>query len=370
MAIATIGSRLTYTIVVQNTGTLPAQNVTFTDPIPAGTTFVPNSVTVDGVATAGNPATGIPISNIPAGGSVTITFQVDVTSVPTPPVASNVASFGYEFQPAPNAPTITRTTTSNIVNTDIFTANVALTKAVDKTIATIGDTITYTITATNQATLAANNVIITDTPPAGTSFVPGSVTVNGTSTTDNPATGINVGTIAANGNATITFQVQVNTLPTPNPIPNSATSSFQYNPPNQPPINRNSTSNIVETQINATIINPTKSANQQIVNIGDIITYTITVPNNGNISATNVSITDPIPTGTTFIPNSVTVNGTAQSGVTPTNIPLGTIPAGQTTTVTFQVQVTSLPANGTITNEANVTFTSQPNPAEPQQPLR
>ncbi|MED2183241.1 hypothetical protein [Bacillus wiedmannii] len=365
MAIATIGSRLTYTIVVQNTGTLPAQNVTFTDPIPAGTTFVPNSVTVNGTPTAGDPSTGIPINNIPAGGSVTITFQVDVTSIPTPPVASNVASFGYEFQPAPNAPTITRTTTSNIVDTDIFTANVALTKAVDKAIATIGDAITYTITATNQAPLAANNVIITDTPPPGTSFVPGSVTVNGTSTTDNPATGINVGTIAANGNATITFQVRVNTLPTPNPIPNSATSSFQYNPPNQPPINRNSTSNIVETQINATIINPTKSANQQIVNIGDIITYTITVPNNGNISATNVSITDPIPTGTTFIPNSVTVNGATQFGVTPTNIPLGTIPAGQTTTVTFQVQVTSLPANGTITNEANITFTSQPNPTEP-----
>ncbi|MGN4558376.1 DUF7507 domain-containing protein [Bacillus cereus group sp. MYBK5-2] len=365
MAIATIGSRLTYTIVVQNTGTLPAQNVTFTDPIPAGTTFVPNSVTVNGTPTAGNPSAGIPINNIPAGGSVTITFQVDVTSIPAPPIASNVASFGYEFQPAPNAPTITRTTTSNIVNTDIFTANVALMKTVNKTIATIGDTITYTITATNQAPLAANNVTITDTPPAGTTFVPGSVTVNGTSTTDNPATGINIGTIAANGNATITFKVQVNSLPVQNPIRNSASSSFQYSPPGQPPINRTSTSNIVETLINAAIINPSKTANQQIVNIGDIITYTITIPNNGNISATNVSITDPIPTGTTFIPNSVTVNGTTQPGVTPTNIPIGTVAAGQTSTVTFQVQVTSLPANGTITNEANITYTSQPNPTEP-----
>lgn len=62
MAIATIGSRLTYTIVVQNTGTLPAQNVTFTDPLPAGTTFVPNSVTVDGVATAGILLMGIPVA--------------------------------------------------------------------------------------------------------------------------------------------------------------------------------------------------------------------------------------------------------------------------------------------------------------------
>lgn len=89
-------------------------------------------------------------------------------------------------------------------------------------------------------------------------FVPGSVTVNGTPTTNNPATGINIGTIAANGNATITFQVQVTSLPAQNPIRNSASSSFQYNPPGQPPINRTSTSNIVETLINAAIINPSK----------------------------------------------------------------------------------------------------------------
>ncbi|MCC2454580.1 DUF11 domain-containing protein [Bacillus cereus] len=365
MAIATIGNRLTYTITVENTGTLPANNTVFTDPIPAGTTFVTNSVTVNGVPTPGNPATGITIPTIPPGGSTTITFQVDVTSIPEPPVASNEAAFQYEFQPAPNTPTITRTTDSNIVNTDLFNANVALSKAVNKSFATIGDIITYTITATNQASLPANNVNITDAIPSGTAFVPGSVTINGAPSASNPATGIVVGTIPANGIATITFQVRVTNIPAQNPIQNVANSTFQYNPPNQPPINRNSTSNPAQTTINAAIVNPQKVASRQIASIGDIITYTVTIPNTGNIPVTNATVIDPIPAGTTFVPNSVLVNGISVPNATPANIPVGTIAPGQSATVSFQVQVTSLPPNGTVTNEANITFTSQPDPNEP-----
>ncbi|MGR6009247.1 DUF11 domain-containing protein [Bacillus cereus] len=85
-----------------------------------------------------------------------------------------------------------------------------------------------------------------------------------------------------------------------------------------------------------------KSASPQVVDIGDTITYTITLPNTGNISITNVIVTDPIPSSTTFIPNSVTINGTSQPGVNPSGgIQIGTIAAGNTVTVTFQVQVTS-----------------------------
>ena len=40
-----------------------------------------------------------------------------------------------------------------------------------------------------------------------------------------------------------------------------------------------------------------------------MITYTTTLTNNGNTLASNVIFTDVIPNGTSFIPNSVTVNG-------------------------------------------------------------
>ncbi|WP_249652508.1 hypothetical protein, partial [Lysinibacillus sp. D4A1_S13] len=70
-----------------------------------------------------------------------------------------------------------------------------------------------------------------------------------------------------------------------------------------------------------------------------------------NIPATNVIVTDPIPAGTTFIPNSVTSNGVSQANINPAGgIQVGTIIAGSITTVTFQVQVTSLPQKGVIRN--------------------
>ena len=48
--------------------------------------------------------------------------------------------------------------------------------------------------------------------------------------------------------------------------------------------------------------------------VNDVLTYTVTIQNTGNVLATNVIFQDPIPTGTTFITNSVTVDGISQLG--------------------------------------------------------
>ena len=56
-----------------------------------------------------------------------------------------------------------------------------------------------------------------------------------------------------------------------------------------------------------------KNADKSSVVIGDIITFTLEVFNHSPIPTVNTSVLDMIPAGTTFIENSVTINGTPNS---------------------------------------------------------
>ncbi len=125
----------------------------------------------------------------------------------------------------------------------------------------IGETLTYSIALANIGNIAATNVIYTDPIPSGTTFVPGSVTVNGvTQAGANPATGIAIGSIAANATTTVSFQVLVPSIPQTNPILNSGTTTYQYIPvPNQPAVSGTDTTNIVSTQVNNATVTMTKS---------------------------------------------------------------------------------------------------------------
>lgn len=108
----------------------------------------------------------------------------------------------------------------------------SVTKEVNATTALIGDTLTYTMTVTNTSSIPVNGVVLTDPIPSGTAFVPGSVTVNGSPSADLPNTGITIGTLAAGASSVVTFQVKIgNTLPNPNPIPNTATVNYTNGTP-------------------------------------------------------------------------------------------------------------------------------------------
>ncbi|PDY01206.1 hypothetical protein COM66_28030, partial [Bacillus cereus] len=86
-----MGDVLTYTVTLTNTGNVPADNTLFTDPIPNGTPFVPNSVTRDGAPLPGaDPTVGFTVGSIAPGASVTVSFQVTVTSIPVPNPAVNI----------------------------------------------------------------------------------------------------------------------------------------------------------------------------------------------------------------------------------------------------------------------------------------
>lgn len=82
---------------------------------------------------------------------------------------------------------------------------------------------------------------------------------------------------------------------------------------------------------------------------GSTITYQIVATTSGSGSLPNLAINDAIPTGTTFVPGSITLGGTtltdaadADAGRFAANsvaVSLGTVVGGQTRTVTFQVTI-------------------------------
>ena len=105
--------------------------------------------------------------------------------------------------------------------------------------------------------------------------------------------------------------------------------SYQFRPfVGSPPITSTSSSNTVQTTVNQATISMQKSVDLQTATLNDVLTYTVNVTNNGNVTASNVIFVDSIPAGTTFVANSVTVNGVARPGANPaSSINLGSINA-------------------------------------------
>ena len=64
--------------------------------------------------------------------------------------------------------------------------------------------------------------------------------------------------------------------------------------------------------MNNATVTMTKAVDKNFADIGDTLTYTVSFTGTGNTSANNVMFTDAIPTGTTFVLNSLTIDGTTQ----------------------------------------------------------
>lgn len=351
---ATVGNPVTYTVVLRNTGNIAA-TTTFTDTIPSGTSFIPGTFTVGGSPVPGaNPATGVAIGSIPAGGSVTVAFQLLVNTLPNPPTLSNQAFSSYTFQP-PDGRTIAGNASSNTVVIPVAVPDVTVAKSASPADAVVQEVVTYTSVIANNSSAAITNVIFSDPLPAGTSLVAGSVTVGGSPLPQaNPASGFSLGTLAPGTSTTVFFQVLINSLPNPPRLNNQSSVSYSSGT-----FTGISVSNTTVTPVYQAVITASKSANRTTVTVGDTVTYSFALGNSGNI-AVNATLTDTIPTGESFVAGSVFVGGVNQPGSSPVNgIPVGPLAAGGSTTVTFQSTVNSLPPTQQVTDRGTVSYTYQ-----------
>ena len=298
------GETITYTVTVRNTG-FAEGTATIMDTIPDGTTFIPGSVKINGVAndtyTEENLRNGIRVT-VPAGeetdsgvnpGTTTLSFEVTV---------KNLAQ-GVFDRKITNTATVNNVATNQVENT-VNKPNVIPSKTADPADGTDvkqGDVITYYITLDNTLGTAPDTVLVKDDIPTGTSFVEGSIKENNVvlseSGSDNLANGINV-SLAPHEKKVISFQVKVKDSEDTANIENTAS----VDGTNTEPVTHRYVKPIISAKKNST----TENKLSYVVE-GEKITYTITIQNTGHFAG-RTTVKDTIPEGTIFVPNSIKVN--------------------------------------------------------------
>lgn len=353
-AYADTGEILTYTVTIENPNAFALSNVQFSDPTPAGTTYLGN-LSVSVPYTGSTPASGLVLTSIQPESNATISWQVQVSMLP--PIPNPVPNYANIIVPQGSSGM------SNVVTTQVNTAYVTIMKMVDKVYARKGDIVTYTLALHNAGNVPATNVVITDILPSGVTFIPETLV----GATGIPPTFNLIGDIPSMGDATVSFQVQINdTLPSVNPIVNSASIIYNYtvNPDQPNGVTKSNSSNQVSTFVNEADLTIVKSVDKKISFIGDILTYQIAVTNIGNVPTINAEINDILANGLQYVANSLQAN-TPVSFSFPTITILDPIDPGQTVFITFKATVVAMPNPNPIKNVAIANYTYQDNPNDP-----
>ncbi|MFB5678200.1 isopeptide-forming domain-containing fimbrial protein [Paenibacillus terreus] len=347
----TAGTELTYAVNVKNQGGDIAADASFTDAIPVGTEYVPGSIALingstttkltDAADTDAGDFNGSQISvrlgdlpnasQLPNG--VTVQFKVKVLSDYAVKQIHNKAQIHYgNLLSGQTEQTDSNVTVSPVLFPELESSKTAVIqgKAPGNTDAAhpeVGDTLQYTIQTRNTVVNSAvSNLTISDTIPAGLEYVPGSLSVDGSSVTD--AEGDDVGYYAGGqveglfGNVTdtawhsVTFLVKVLPGQAGNDILNTAAvGGDNVEVPDKPgtivkvyprPADLVSSKTAV---IQEKAPGNTDAAHPEV---GDTLQYTIQTRNTiDNSMVTNLAISDTIPAGLEYIPGSLSVDGTS-----------------------------------------------------------
>ncbi len=275
-----VGDTITYTVQLSNNGPDGATNVQVADALPSGVLFV-SARSSQGTY---DPGTGLwNVGTVTTSFAQTLVIQATVVS-PEPQTNTATIAHADQFDPMSTNNNASATQTPQ-------RADLALAKGVSDPTPNVGDTITYTVTLSNNGPDVATNVQVTDRLPAGVSFV-SAVPSQGTY---NSVAGLwTVNTVTTSAPLTL---VLTGTVVDASKVINTATITHadQFDPDLS-----NNTAIAPETPRRADLA-VAKSADDPTPNVGDTVTYIVTLSNDGPDDATTVRVRDRLPAGVSFV---------------------------------------------------------------------
>ena len=345
-------THITYTQVVTNNGPSAATSVTLSNALPA------NTISVSLTGPAGWTCTLITLictdPSLAPGAPATITYVVNVnagTAAGTPINETARVSSSVTDPVLSNNTAIAADVVATAAQADLVTTNTPSVTSV-----AAGSNVTYTQSVTNLGpAVTTAGMTFTQTTPPNTNFQSMTPPAGWTCGTLPPVGGTGTitctlaGSLAVNGTATFSLVLQVNAgTPSGTSITDTATATAANMPPG---ITTNTASaTVVVANANSADMAIVKIGSPNPVTEGTPLTYTLTVTNNGPASATNVTVTDTLPSAVTYLSTSTTQGSCSEAGGTVTCL-LGPMANAATATISI---LTMPNAPGIVTNTATV----------------
>ncbi|MCM0666844.1 PKD domain-containing protein [Flavobacterium tyrosinilyticum] len=349
-----VGSQVTFSIQVTNSGPQEANSVAVTDLLPSGYTYVSYSATTGSY----DSSTGVwTVGNMPVSDSYTlqITAVVNATGNYT-----NTAEITASSQPDPDS-----TPNNGVVTEDDYAeatttptvqySDLSLTKTVSDSSPIVDTEITFELIVTNSGPQDNTGVQVTDLLPAAFTFTAYTVSTG----TYNPTTGIwNIGNLPKNqsetlqikaiansiGNFANTAEVTSADLADPDSTPNNgalleddyafALVGTRADTPPPPPVSD---------------LSLTKTVNNATPLVGSQVTFEVVIINSGKDDNKGVQVTDLLPSGYTLTGYTIST-GTYAPATGLWNV--GNIVNGKSETLQI---IATVNASGNYTNIAEVT---------------
>ncbi len=336
-----VGTPLTYTLVVSNSGPAAAATARLTDTLPASVltgSFPPG-------CTYSAPTLTCNLGFLAVNTSTTISFVVTPTVVGVITNTAGITVSGGASDPIPGNNLVTQTTQV------IAPANLIITKTLLSTAVSVGKVTTFTISYQNLGPFTATGVVITDFLASNVNYItdtlgsppfttPTTVRWNlpdlGLGQSGSFNVGLNLNPSSCFGTISFTNTVQI------------AAAQFDLNPTNNISV---AGSGAIPCDVDLVVVkNDGIGAGNPITQAvaGGYVTYTISVNNLGGLTANNVVLTETLPTSTTFVGPA----GWSPVGTNTYTYNIGSLASGSGRVVSFTVQVNpTLPC--TITQIVN-----------------